>query len=98
MVRIQHLVLNLVIPDRVGRGPITRAGIQREKWCSRNFLEPSAHLALDPGSAFRLRLHLSGPDSDIGSLREMGVDGVFPAGTMIKAIEQYIRENRPVHS
>ena len=33
------------------------------------------------------------PDSEVEPLRQMGVDGVFPVGTMIADIERFIRDN-----
>ena len=33
------------------------------------------------------------PDSEVEPLRQMGVDGVFPVGTMIAEIERFIRDN-----
>ena len=34
------------------------------------------------------------PDADVEPLKQMGVDGVFPVGTPIQAIERFIRDNR----
>ena len=34
------------------------------------------------------------PDKDVEPLKKMGVDGVFPVGTPIKAIERFIWDNR----
>lgn len=34
------------------------------------------------------------PDKDVEPLKQMGVDGVFPVGTPIKAIERFIWDNR----
>jgi len=34
------------------------------------------------------------PESDEAALREMGVDGVFPVGSSLAAIERFIREHR----
>ena len=31
------------------------------------------------------------PDSDVGPLKQMGVDGVFPVGTPLQAVVQFIR-------
>ena len=33
------------------------------------------------------------PDSEVEPLRQMGLDGVFPVGTMIAEIERFIRDN-----
>ena len=34
------------------------------------------------------------PDGDVEPLKQLGVDGVFPVGTMVPDIERFIRENR----
>lgn len=34
------------------------------------------------------------PDADIDKLKAMDVDGVFPAGSMLKDITRFIKENR----
>lgn len=38
------------------------------------------------------------PDKDVATLKEMGVDAVFPVGSSLADIERFIRENVPQRS
>ena len=60
-------------------------------------LMPKVVKALDDQGILGQPLLLIGgtiPDSDVASLQELGVDGVFPVGSPLSAIVDFIRENR----
>ncbi len=60
-------------------------------------LMPKVVKALDDQGILGQPLLLVGgtiPDSDVAPLQELGVDGVFPVGSPLSAIVDFIRENR----